>query len=82
MINGGLLCVDGIDVVAEVSPKDNPDKGASKNPRRRKIKPKGLKSSRLSRRQSRKDVVVEDMEVSSNNRNLKLLLIKGGCADN
>ena len=78
MVNGGLLCVGGLDEVAEVAPKDNPGEVTSKNPRRRKIKPKGLKHSRLSRRQSGKDVVVEDQKVSSDSRNLKSLITKGG----
>ena len=81
MINSGLLCVGGMYVVAEVAPKYNQDEGASKNPRRRNTNHKELKSSRLSRRQSGKDFVVEDIEVSSNSRNLKSLLTKGGCAD-
>ena len=80
MINSGLLCVGEIDVVAELATKDNYDEGASKNPRRRKTKSKGLKSSSLPRRQSGKDVVVEDIEVSSNIRTLKILLTNVGCA--
>ena len=46
MVNGRLLCVGGLDKVLEVAPKDNPDEDTSKNPMRKKIKPKGLQSSR------------------------------------
>ena len=78
--NGGLLVVGGIGGVEEVAPTINPDVDTSKTPRRRNIKPRGLDSNRISRRQFGNDVVVEDIEVSSNSRTLKILLTNVGCA--
>ena len=76
--NGGLLGVGGIGGVEEVAPTINPDVDTSKTPRRRNIKPRGLDSNRISRRQFGNNVVVEDIGFSSKSRNLKSLTIKGG----
>ena len=78
--NGGMFGVGRLIEVTKVVPMINPDVDTSKNPRRVNIKPKGLGSNRISRRQYGNGIVMEDIGLSSERINLKSLISKEGYA--